>query len=275
MATPCVRVSGKPGHAAIFCFLFHYDKRPARFEHAGRFCMPGRVLLRFIDAGGRLKGMQRRKKTDPKQLDLFETQAAKLEQIAERFAEELRRAAKRAKKEEDIRAAVVGQLAIIGKELNVRIEAEHEYTLLKGQIDSVYGSVFVEYKNPAGSASRLGPNLSSPGTLKVIGQIDRRFADVATQTGRTGAPMLGIGCDGRYFVFRRFLSGHISPEEPVEVSRWMRGDSFGPSSTWAHTDPRLHRSSWRTTSVARARERTRAFPPLRTLYTNMRASRAF
>jgi hypothetical protein len=164
--------------------------------------------------------MARRRRVDSHQPDLFETRATELEQFAERFAEELRRAAERAVKEEDIRVAVERQLAVLGQQLNVRIEGQHEYTLLRGVVDSVYGSVFVEYKNPADPSSRLGPDLSSPGTRRVLEQITRRFADVATQTGRSGAAMLGIGCDGRYFVFCRFVSGHVTTEEPVEVSRW-------------------------------------------------------
>ncbi len=164
--------------------------------------------------------MPRRKRTDPNQMDLFEVPAAELETMAERFAEELRRAAGRAKTEKDIHVAIERQLEVISRDMKVRIEGEHEYTLLRGAVDSVYGSVFIEYKNPANAGTRLGPNLSSPGTRKVIEQIDRRFADVASKTGRTGAAMFGIGCDGRYFVFRRFVSGRITSEEPVEVSRW-------------------------------------------------------
>ncbi len=167
-----------------------------------------------------LSPMQRRKRADPNQMDLFEIRAAELETLAERFAEELRRAADHAKNEEHIRVAVERQLEVIGQDLEVRLEGEHEYTLLRGEVDSVYGSVFIEYKNPANAGARLGPNLSSPGTRKVAEQIDQRFADVALKTGRTGAAMLGIGCDGRYFVFRRLVSGRITSEEPVEVSRW-------------------------------------------------------
>ncbi len=179
-----------------------------------------RTRLSFLARRRNLSAMKRRKRADPNQMDLFAIRAAELEKVAERFAEELRRAADGAKKEEHIRIAVERQLEVISRDLKVRIEGEHEYTLLRGAVDTVYGSVFIEYKNPANAGSRLGPNLSSPGTRKVIEQIDRRFADVATKTGRTGAAMLGIGCDGRYFVFRRFVSGRITSEEPVEVSRW-------------------------------------------------------
>lgn len=97
---------------------------------------------------------------------------------------------------------------------------EHEYTLLRGHVDSVYGSVFIEYKNPSDTSSQLGPRLSSPGTRKVVEQITGRFRDVTTLTGGRGATILGIGFDGRYFVFCRFANGSVTPEEPLGLSRW-------------------------------------------------------
>jgi hypothetical protein len=157
---------------------------------------------------------------DHNQADLFDTLAAQIERHAERFATELRRAAERASSEEDIRVAVERQLALVAAELGVEIEGQHEYTLLRGRIDSVYGAVFVEYKNPSAAGARLGSRLSSPGTQQVVEQIRKRFTDVATLTGRRGVGMLGIGCDGKYFVFVRFLAGEIAPDEPVEVSFW-------------------------------------------------------
>lgn len=164
--------------------------------------------------------MSRGRKLDTETRDLFETQRGELERFAEQFAAELRRAADHARKEEDIRVAVERQLQSLGQNLNVRIEGQHEYTLLRGEVDSVYGSVFVEYKNPSDAGARLDASLSAPGTRKVVEQIKGRFADVATLTGRSGKMMVGIGCDGRYFVFCRFVSGDLSVEEPVPVSRW-------------------------------------------------------
>jgi hypothetical protein len=164
--------------------------------------------------------MRRGRKFDTDTRDLFETQRGELERFAEQFAAELRRAADHARKEEDIRVAVERQLQTLGQNLNVRIEGQHEYTLLRGEVDSVYGSVFVEYKNPSDAGARLDASLSAPGTRQVVEQIKGRFADVATLTGRSGKMMVGIGCDGRYFVFCRFVSGDLSVEEPVPVSRW-------------------------------------------------------
>lgn len=164
--------------------------------------------------------MARRRHSDVYQPDLFASFAQQLEQFVDRFAVELRRAADRATKEEDVHTAVERLLGELESTLNVRIEGQQQYTLLRGQVDTVYGSVFIEYKNPADPASRLGPELTAPGTRKVVEQVKRRFADVAALVGGPGRGMVGIGCDGRYFVFCRFIAGETTVEEPVPVSRW-------------------------------------------------------
>src|SRR5687768_7592728 len=88
-----------------------------------------------------------------RQFDLFEAFVEQIERYADVFATEIKRAAARARQEEDIRVAVERQLALIGERLDVRLEGQHEYTLLRGHIDSVYGSVFIEYKNPSDPAA--------------------------------------------------------------------------------------------------------------------------
>ena len=154
------------------------------------------------------------------QPDMLETLGRQIEAAAETFAADLRRAAERARKEEAIRIAAEKSLARITASLEVSLEGEHEYTLLKGRLDSVYGAVFIEYKNPSNPGTRLGPTQTSPGTKAVIEQIRGRFSDVVRQTGAAGKWLLGIGCDGRYFVFCRFVEGRVVVEEPTEVSRW-------------------------------------------------------
>ena len=63
--------------------------------------------------------------------------------MGERFSKALREAAAKAEKEQDVRAAVERQLGLIAQDLNVTLEGKQEYTLLQGQVDSDYGSVFV------------------------------------------------------------------------------------------------------------------------------------
>ena len=154
------------------------------------------------------------------QPSLFDSLAAALERHAIDFSDRLRDAAEHANTEEDIRVAVERQLAILGDRLSVRIEGSHEYTLLRGHVDSVYGSVFIEYKDPSSPGARLGPKLSSPGTRKVVDQIQSRFKDLRTTVGGRAGSVLGVGCDGRFYVFVRYSDDRAVAEEPAEVSRW-------------------------------------------------------
>ena len=140
--------------------------------------------------------------------------------MGERFSKALREAAAKAEKEQDVRAAVERQLGLIAQDLNVTLEGKQEYTLLQGQVDSVYGSVFVEYKNPASPSSRLGPKLSSSGTKKAVEQLTGRFADVKTLSAGKSPDLLGVACDGKYFVFARFVAGRVEVDSPAEISRW-------------------------------------------------------
>ncbi len=90
------------------------------------------------------------------------------------FADELKKTAAKAKKEEEIRIEAEKQLAFIQKEADIELEAEHEFTVASGRIDSVYDRVLIEYKNPASSGARIGPKVDSPGSKKVIDQIKTR-----------------------------------------------------------------------------------------------------
>ena len=164
--------------------------------------------------------MARRRTQDANQLDFFESRDRAVEGHIDRFADALRQAGKTARNQEGIRIAVERQFERMGDDLGLQIQPEPEFTLLRGSIDSVYGSVFIEYKSPASASERLGPHLSSPGTRKVVKQIERRFADVRSMIGSIRGGLLGIGCDGRYFVFCRLFDGQMTVEEPVEVSRW-------------------------------------------------------
>ena len=94
---------------------------------------------------------------------------------AAEFAEQVRRAAGLATKEEEIRIEVERQLAFLEKETGVRLEGKHEFTVAKGRIDSFYTRVLIEYKNPSSPGDRLGPRLDSPGSKKVVEQIKTRF----------------------------------------------------------------------------------------------------
>jgi hypothetical protein len=138
---------------------------------------------------------------------------------AAEFSDRLTSAAKTATKEEEIRIAVEKQLAFIQKEAGIKLEGKHEFTVASGFVDSVYDRVIIEYKNPASPSQRLGPSLESAGTKKVIKQIETRFDDLKADYGHPLNSLLGVGFDGKYFVFVRFRSGKWIHEDPAELTR--------------------------------------------------------
>jgi hypothetical protein len=87
-------------------------------------------------------------------------------------------------------------------------------------VDSVYDRVLIEYKNPSNSGTLIGPKLDSPGTKKVVEQIQSRFEDMRTQYGQPLNSLFGVGLDGKRFVFVRFRENRWQIQEPVEVSRY-------------------------------------------------------
>ena len=93
---------------------------------------------------------------------------------AEEYADQIKAAAAMADKEEEIRIEAEKQLAFIQKEAGIKLEGKHEFTVASGRVDSVYDRVIIEYKNPSSPAARIGPKADSPGTKKVVEQIQQR-----------------------------------------------------------------------------------------------------
>lgn len=226
---------------------------------------------------------RRRRPTDDQQPDLFETLAQRIADEATRFAAAIQQAASRARNEEQIRVAVERQLALLGSALKVEIEGEHEYTLLRGRIDSAYGSVFIEYKNPASPSERIDPSLAASGTRKLLQQIQSRFKALRERIGSDRAGILGIGFDGRYFLFVRYVDGEVSVQEPVALSAWSarqflwalfnlktRGYALTPESLSREfgTDSRLGREGVK--AFADALTTSAAVPQVATLYSQWR-----
>lgn len=136
------------------------------------------------------------------------------------FASNLLKAADKAVKEEEIRIACETELALIQAEAGIKLEAKHEFTVASGFVDSVYDRVIIEYKNPSSATARISPSLAASGTKKLVEQIKSRFADIEAQEGHSLNSLLGVGCDGKYFIFVRFRDGEWSIQDPVPVNRF-------------------------------------------------------
>jgi hypothetical protein len=142
-----------------------------------------------------------------------------IKQRAKSYADRLTLEASKAKKEEEIRIASEHELPFLQDAAKIKLEGKHEFTVASGFVDSVYDRVIIEYNNPSSSSARIGASLDSPGTKKVIEQIKSRFEDLKAEHGQPLNSLLGVGLDGRYFVFVRFRNNQWSIQDPVPVTQ--------------------------------------------------------
>jgi hypothetical protein len=138
---------------------------------------------------------------------------------AAEFADQLRKAAAMADKEEEIRIESERQLAFIEREAGVKLEGRHEFTIARGRVDSFYTRVLVEYKNPSSPSDRIGDRPETPGCKAVVQQIQSRFRGLKDEHGQPLNNLFGVGLDGNHFVFVRFRDKKWDVQGPVEVNR--------------------------------------------------------
>jgi hypothetical protein len=139
---------------------------------------------------------------------------------AARMAIALRAAAAVAANEEELKIACEKQLATVQKAAGIDLSGHHEFTVASGRVDSVYDCVVIEYKNPRSAADRIGPKLDSPGTVKVVQQIKRRFQDLHAAMGHPLNRLFGVGMDGDHYVFVRFRDDRWHVKNPIAVDRF-------------------------------------------------------
>lgn len=145
---------------------------------------------------------------------------------APQMAAKMRDIADASHSEEDVRHGCNVLVEQFFSQAGLAIPGRHEYGLKGGRIDSKYGGVILEYKDPHGNG-KIGDSLESPGTKKVVEQIKQRFRDFETEEKTEPQRLFGVGCDGRRMVFVRFRgkSFQVEPPQPVtahSVERLLR-----------------------------------------------------
>lgn len=117
--------------------------------------------------------------------------------------------------EEDLRVTFSSLIDIISQENKVTIlEEHHEYTVLKGRIDSLYGEVIIEYKEP----NYLNNSNSSQKNIKAIEQVKRHIVGIENKQKININRYLGVIFDGFKIVFIRRRNNLWDIENPVEVN---------------------------------------------------------
>ena len=171
---------------------------------------------------------------------------ALIEDHAKIMADQMVRAAAWAGSEEDIRHACNTLIDEFIKKAGLTVQGRHEYGLAGGRIDSKYGGVVIEYKDPKG-AGKITESKNAPGVKAVVNQLKRRFRDLQAQEHVGMERILGVGCDGDTIVFVRMRGAKLDAEAPQPVtphtvqrllralvSLAARGLSFTPENLAAH-----------------------------------------
>lgn len=152
----------------------------------------------------------------------------------------LRSKAQAAGHEDEIRIEAAKHIERFIDDAGLKIKARHEYGLAGGRIDSKYGGVILEYKNPTG-ADALGEKGKSKGTAKAIKQVKDRFAEFEKVEGIAPDRLFAATLDGRHIIYithdgRSFDVGdrfEISEETIIPLLRALvsigaRGTAFTP-----------------------------------------------
>ncbi len=119
--------------------------------------------------------------------------------------------------EEDVRITVASRINVFATDAALTLRARHEYGLAGGRIDSKYGGLIIEYKNPSGP-DRLDSTGNGRGTKAVVKQLKGRFEDFVANESIPIEKVLGVGIDGRYVLFARHRTNAFDAESPMPVS---------------------------------------------------------
>ena len=146
-----------------------------------------------------------------------QTLEALIEAHAAVMADQMVRAAAGAGSEEDVRHACNSLIDEFVTKAGLTVKGRHEYGLAGGRIDSKYGGVVIEYKDPKG-AGKITENKNAPGVKAVVKQIGKRFQDFQAAEHVGMERILGVGCDGDTLVFVRKHGAKLDAEDPVPVT---------------------------------------------------------
>ena len=142
---------------------------------------------------------------------------ALIEEHARIMAEQMVKAAAWAGSEEDIRHECNKLIDEFIKKAGLTVKGRHEYGLAGGRIDSKYGGVVIEYKDPGG-AGRITEDKNAPGAKAVVEQLNKRFRDFQAEEHVGMERIFGVGCDGNTIVFVRKRGAKLDAEDPQPVT---------------------------------------------------------
>lgn len=117
--------------------------------------------------------------------------------------------------EEDLRVAFSSLIDLICTKNSIEIlEEHHEYTVFKGRIDSLYGEVIIEYKEP----NYICASNQSKKNIKAIDQVEKHIIGIEKKQKKQINRYLAVIFDGYRLIFVRRRNNVWDIEPPVSIS---------------------------------------------------------
>lgn len=173
-----------------------------------------------------------------------ELSRSNIEQIirthANEIASRLPSIVRQSRNEEDVRQACAESINRFLVAAHISVRPFHEYGLAGGRIDSKYGAVIIEYKNPH-TPDRIDLREDASGTKRAAAQIVTRFDEFERAEQIVKKRIFACGIDGRNLFFVRYRNDRFEierpqPATPATLERLLRalvslgatGHSYSP-----------------------------------------------
>lgn len=146
---------------------------------------------------------------------------------AERYTAQLKKELQGVESEEDVRLATFTFLKELTKEIGVHAKIQNEKVVLSGgRIDSLFDNIVFEFKKPAHFDSKNGANEAVEGRTGKGGLIEYLLSIAVVESNNLEefkdhlSTKLGIGFDGKSFVFLRYVK--TADELEIDISAYKK-----------------------------------------------------
>src|ERR1700674_2131781 len=133
---------------------------------------------------------------------------------APRFAKDLKELARRGGSEADFRREAAKLFDETAAAVGLAISPRDEYHVARGNVDSVYNRLILEYKRPGLLRSTNASVLNN----KAIDQVKGYIVDVAVRERREANRVAGVVTDGFYLIFVRRVGDGGSVDEAAPIN---------------------------------------------------------
>ncbi|WP_214738269.1 N-6 DNA methylase [Exiguobacterium sp. s162] len=102
----------------------------------------------------------------------------------------------------------------IAQDNGIELEGNHEYTVFKGRIDTLYGRVNLEYKKPGS----INSENSHSNNQAYINEVKKQIKGLAKKEKIELSSILGIIFDGNFIIYVKYLNTDWSVSKPEETN---------------------------------------------------------